>query len=312
MRVARTSVSEIGCGDTSEGGRRSLEGIRAAVKLFPTGAVPLWVGCVAWVGQAALTDSVPVEQLEVDQPQIPPMPQGQYVEELEREVIATDDVPSHQELIAEEEEAIAEITGEVETEEQDAIAEITAEADTEEEELISEEELITEEEVEDAPQAIAPEVMEVRAVVPSCAGYSTETLKRVARLNAAHGGGVEQALDDLAQEVVWLNNELPGEAPAPAAAAATATPPTPGPSSVASQGRASVASRFVPAASARVRTATPLQTQLDQVKAGGCTVKLWRMGDVGATAPKLLYKVKKSYRQWDQVRIRRHPLERFG
>ena len=128
---------------------------------------------------------------------------------------------------------------------------------------------------------------------------------------------VWQALDDLAQEVIWLN-EHPRETPTPAPAAATAATPTPpptrgasttcataaAPSSVTSHGRTSVASRFVPAAATRgVRggAATPLQTQLDQAKAGGCTVKLWRMGDVGATAPKPLYKVKKSYRHWDQV-----------
>jgi hypothetical protein len=64
-------------------------------------------------------------------------------------------------------------------------------------------------------------------------------------------------------------------------------------------------------ASHQVRSAPTQQQQLDSAKTGGCTVRLWRMGDLKATAPKPLFKVKKAYRQWEQVRVNissRHPV----
>ena len=146
-----------------------------------------------------------------------------------------------------------------------------------------------------------------------------------------------------------FNEEVSTEPPP--TPAPTTTPPTlravpaGAPSSVAS-GRASVVSRYVQASAApvrssssslppllsptsvapslpspllpphmgashQVRSAPTQQQQLDSAKTGGCTVRLWRMGDLKATAPKPLFKVKKAYRQWEQVRVNissRHPV----
>lgn len=155
-------------------------------------------------------------------------------------------------------------------------------------------------------------------IPPEGAPLGGPTVTKHQSLSTEESDAVEDIpLQDVDEEVIWMegNWEVPEAAPEsfneevstepPPTPAPTTTPPTlravpaGAPSSVAS-GRASVVSRYVQASAAPVRSAPTQQQQLDSAKTGGCTVRLWRMGDLKATAPKPLFKVKKAYRQWEQ------------